>query len=697
MLSLSLASKLPRYRRARAFFEFPLYNLIRSVVVTRKVWHIARYLLVGALGMLVGVVGARLVCSWNRSPAGAFGTTSGTTNGAVRDTAPLRKAAAVPMPPSRWLLPWAGEDTTTRLTCQQVKTIAAQLRRELVDPAMPVSPISLARATAEWFDVHGLWALPPDAPIAPELVKHATGLALLLESEDPADGCETTMHLARLMVPWVERLREQFDATYETLAADANRSADGCEADPYAAMSRSAFERLPIHRPALVVTSELAKQAACAIPSLGLLGPALHATVRARLFADYITHQWAGMLNLAALRAYVMLVDPHGAWAPFDEESSLGAAPLDNPDQTTPWGHLVPTSLGMRIGGYALWPLHLGDVLLAIDGMLVVGMSVEQCDERAILIRSNPEKAADQAGAADNERFGKASSRLYHDMVVYRQGVGVLRRRVRLPLNVSTPGPSVRWLRVPYGKGHAAVVSIPAVSEHLAWQLEQAVEEARTAGEIQGLVLDLRRNLGGTTSGAQAIVGLWLPSAPMFPTKYRDRWVLVRYAHGDEEPVLYDGPLAVMVDGATASAAEMIAGGLQAYRRAVVVGEQTYGKGCGQEHIEDDAGVGVLRVSSFVFSLPNGAALQRHGIVPDLAVSFGKPAIDTAERFTVRSAQAWRGPDVRDRRLIGGVPWPPHDGTVGPCRDPGVCSALRALGDSARRLARGKWRSATSY
>ncbi|MET0595489.1 MAG: S41 family peptidase, partial [Polyangiaceae bacterium] len=153
----------------------------------------------------------------------------------------------------------------------------------------------------------------------------------------------------------------------------------------------------------------------------------------------------------------------------------------------------------------------------------------------------------------------------------------------------------------------------------------------------------------------------------------RDRWT---------------GPIATFVDGTTASAAEMIAGALGAYRRGVVAGSRTYGKGCAQEYLDDEVRVGVLRLTTLVFALPDGSPVQLVGIMP--SVFLGPEVVTEREAKIAHALPTWRGPDVRDPQRTFEVPWPAHRGKVGPCRDDAVCRTLRAVGAPRAPVARGR-------
>jgi carboxyl-terminal processing protease len=161
---------------------------------------------------------------------------------------------------------------------------------------------------------------------------------------------------------------------------------------------------------------------------------------------------------------------------------------------------------------------------------------------------------------------------------------------------------------------------------------------ARLIGQMQeagirGLVLDLRRNGGGLLSEAIDLTGLFRSRGPV---------VQVRSYHGevkvdeDEDPhIAYDGPLAVLVSRFSASASEIVAGALQNYGRAVVIGDSsTHGKGTVQTVVEmrnvipslarSPAKTGAAKFTVQKFYLPNGSSTQLKGVVPDISL----PSID---------------------------------------------------------------------
>lgn len=134
----------------------------------------------------------------------------------------------------------------------------------------------------------------------------------------------------------------------------------------------------------------------------------------------------------------------------------------------------------------------------------------------------------------------------------------------------------------------------------------------------EGLILDLRNNPGGFLEVAVSIAGVFVESgkevvAEEFADGKRNSFV----AQGD--PALKDFPLVVLVNKGSASASEILAGALRHYIKAVIVGEQTFGKGTVQElkRLSDDS---TLKITVAHWVLPDGAIIEGNGIKPDIEV-----------------------------------------------------------------------------
>ncbi len=137
--------------------------------------------------------------------------------------------------------------------------------------------------------------------------------------------------------------------------------------------------------------------------------------------------------------------------------------------------------------------------------------------------------------------------------------------------------------------------------------------------EFGGLILDLRNNPGGLLEQAVATADLFLDRGLIVYTEGRDEDARLEFAAQpqDTEP---DYPLIVLVNGGSASAAEILAGALQDYGRAIIMGEQSFGKGSVQTIIPlDDQSA--LRLTTARYFTPLGRSIQAKGITPDILVS----------------------------------------------------------------------------
>jgi carboxyl-terminal processing protease len=149
------------------------------------------------------------------------------------------------------------------------------------------------------------------------------------------------------------------------------------------------------------------------------------------------------------------------------------------------------------------------------------------------------------------------------------------------------------------------------------------------AAHIQGLVLDLRNNGGGLLSEAIALTGLFIKTGPVVQVRAYSGEIKI---DDDEDPsIAYAGPLAVLVSRFSASASEIVAGALQNYGRAVIVGDSsTHGKGSVQTVLElrnlvpqlarAGAKSGATKLTVQKFYLPNGASTQLKGVIPDVVL-----------------------------------------------------------------------------
>lgn len=152
------------------------------------------------------------------------------------------------------------------------------------------------------------------------------------------------------------------------------------------------------------------------------------------------------------------------------------------------------------------------------------------------------------------------------------------------------------------------------------------------------LVVDLRDNGGGTLPAAPDVAGLWLDNKVVVSERHEDK--VVDEQRSGNNAILAGMPTVLLVNGGTASAAEIVAGALKDYKVATLIGQKTYGKGTVQQAIELNGGA-MLKVTVQRWYTPNGTNVDKKGITPDQTVELTRednnanrdPQLDAAKTF----------------------------------------------------------------
>ncbi len=176
------------------------------------------------------------------------------------------------------------------------------------------------------------------------------------------------------------------------------------------------------------------------------------------------------------------------------------------------------------------------------------------------------------------------------------------------------------------------VLEVPSFYVGLSKDTKKQIASLKEQG-VSGIIVDLRNNGGGALTEATALTGLFISSGPV--VQVRDSYGRVKVNSDSDGKVSYDGPLTVLINRYSASASEIFAAALQDYGRAIVIGEQSFGKGTVQQHgslskMYDlfDEPLGSLQYTIQKFYRINGGSTQNRGVVPD--ISFPS-AVDPAE------------------------------------------------------------------
>jgi len=164
--------------------------------------------------------------------------------------------------------------------------------------------------------------------------------------------------------------------------------------------------------------------------------------------------------------------------------------------------------------------------------------------------------------------------------------------------------------------------------------VRRLIAELRASGGIDALLLDLRGDGGGFLPEAQSLTGLFIDRGPVVQLRGADGRVEV--LDDPESGAFYDGPLVVLVDRTSASASEIFAGAIQDYRRGVIVGQTTFGKGTVQNQYPLDrwrsqSTDGQINVTIGKFYRVTGESTQFRGVVPDIQLPSFVPADEVGE------------------------------------------------------------------
>ena len=166
------------------------------------------------------------------------------------------------------------------------------------------------------------------------------------------------------------------------------------------------------------------------------------------------------------------------------------------------------------------------------------------------------------------------------------------------------------------------------------------------AQKMDGVVLDLRGNGGGSLSEAIELTGLFIDKGPV--VQVRESGGRISVEDDRDAGVAWDGPLAVLINRGSASASEIVAGAIQDYGRGLIIGETSFGKGTVQNMVDLDrwpaneqARFGQVKLTIAQFFRPGGSSTQNKGVVPDVAFptsvdagEYGESTYDNALPWT---------------------------------------------------------------
>lgn len=169
--------------------------------------------------------------------------------------------------------------------------------------------------------------------------------------------------------------------------------------------------------------------------------------------------------------------------------------------------------------------------------------------------------------------------------------------------------------------------------QNAANSVKKAIEEHKNA---KGIILDLRNNPGGLLNQAVDITNLFVDEGVIVSQRGKNESLNTIY-NAKKENKITELPLVVLINGGSASASEIVAGSLQDLKRAIIVGESSFGKGSVQAVLPiDDKQALKLTISKYY--LPNGKEIQAVGIKPDIEVNPGKVPLKPKDILSLKEA-----------------------------------------------------------
>jgi len=261
-----------------------------------------------------------------------------------------------------------------------------------------------------------------------------------------------------------------------------------------------------------------------------------------------------------------------------------------------------------------------GDVIVEIDGK----------ETREMSLSDAVKKMRGEAGAEVKLKAVRPSTHAVKDYTIKRENIEVA---------------SVKDAKLI--EDHIGYIRLTQFNEPTAADLKTELKKL-TDQKMKALVLDLRGNPGGLLTAAAGVAELFLP--------YGNLIVFTKGRTGEQADQRFkstgmthytDFPIVLLVNGGSASASEIVAGALQDHKRAVLVGEKTFGKGCVQSVLPLEDGA-AIKLTTALYYTPSERVIQEHGIEPDVKV-----VMNPEDLFKIRLKQITKPADEKEKPLPG--------------------------------------------
>jgi carboxyl-terminal processing protease len=332
--------------------------------------------------------------------------------------------------------------------------------------------------------------------------------------------------------------------------------------------------------------------------------------VFARIKQDYVETVDDKTLLESAVRGMLAGLDPHSTYLDREEYNDLQIG------TTGEFG-----GLGIEVGMEddfvkVIAPIddtpaeragiQAGDVIIRIDDKSVKGLGL---DEAVKLMRGKPGTSI--------------------DLTIIREG-----NDKPLKFTIERAIIQVKSVKSRTLEPGFAYVRITQFQSHTAELLRDAVDELKEENKkgLKGLILDLRNNPGGVLNGAVSVSDAFLNEGLIVYTKGRSDDSVQNF-HAQPGDVIDGAPMIVLMNAGSASASEIVSGALQDHSRAIIVGQQSFGKGSVQTILPMHNG-DAIKLTTARYYTPSGRSIQAEGITPDIELQSLKLAKQSGEDFT---------------------------------------------------------------
>lgn len=293
------------------------------------------------------------------------------------------------------------------------------------------------------------------------------------------------------------------------------------------------------------------------------------------------------------------------------------------------------------------------DYMASLNGDIGAGIGIEMAlrDGYVRVLRTLPDNPAQKAGIKAGDIIYKIDNQ-----EVYADSADVIAAKLR-----GEPGTEVKLTVIRDGEelsfnlkretinnvsayveysNKTAIITVTRFDNNTGTLVRNIVNQEFADKQIEKVILDLRNNGGGYVSAAKELLSLWIDGDPILIQKSKNHTDETTYANRGQAK-LANTPTIVLVNGATASASEIVAGALKDYEKATIIGETTFGKGVVQTLLNQSGGA-ILKVTTARWYTPNGNSINGDGIKPNVEIERTYEDINLSRDPQMDAAKAYK-------------------------------------------------------